>query len=134
MSLSTVTQTRYEIREGLTGPDQCPFLEAVVDGQGVAIVIRLSQAEEPRWLLSVYTEVAAAVRAPHPVGARIVDESQARQWLELIAALYAAATDGEVDVMLDDPVEAIRECANDFPREVGNSSRLAELLDTEVRR
>lgn len=119
MSTTTLAQARYEIRQGLTyeirqgltGPDQHPHIEGVVDGLAVVSAFPLADASEPRWILAVYQEVASAVRAPHPVAARIVDEDQARQWVELITALYAKATEEPVepvDVMLD---SAEAECA-----------------------
>jgi hypothetical protein len=74
MSANTITATRYEIREGLTGPDECRYIEGVVDGQSVVIALQLTEAREPRWLLSVYTEVAAVAGTRHPSGARISDD------------------------------------------------------------
>jgi hypothetical protein len=98
MSISTVAEQDYEIREGhssFAGIER-PHIDGVVDGQAVVTAFETPPVDTPdgprtRWLMATYSDVAELTGVACPLAADIADAQSARQWVEIFTALYAKA-------------------------------------------
>ena len=96
MSLTTVAQHNYEIREGLTnfGAFERPFIDGVVDGQAVVTAFEIplpTEAGRLSWMLFTYGDVAGFAEVGQPAGTFLASADEARQWVKLVTSLYAKA-------------------------------------------
>lgn len=102
MSISTVAQPTYEIREGRSSfaGGEFPFIEGLVDGQAVVNAFETPPDENgrSRWLLALYSDITALTGVPSPIAADISDAAEARKWVAILADLYAAKLAAAVDL------------------------------------
>jgi hypothetical protein len=84
----------YRIVERIDGGGrEYPIVEAIVEGDWFPPVQAFHYQPDHQWLLIVDPKVVAAagLDLPIPAAAKLNDLQHAREWVELIAALYVKA-------------------------------------------